>query len=44
MKTEIWKSVVGYEGLYEVGNIGNVRSLNFNRNKGIIKKFKVVYR
>ena len=24
---EIWKSVKGYEGLYEVSNLGNVRSL-----------------
>lgn len=24
---EIWKDVVGYEGLYEVSNLGNVRSL-----------------
>ena len=24
---EIWKDVVGYEGLYEVSNFGNVRSL-----------------
>jgi hypothetical protein len=31
MKNEIWKAVVGYEGLYEVSNLGNVRSLNFNR-------------
>lgn len=41
MKTEIWKSVVGYEGLYEVSNIGNVRSLNFYRNKGLIKNLKL---
>lgn len=25
--TEIWKPVVGYEGQYEVSNLGNVRSL-----------------
>ena len=25
--TEIWKDVVGYEGLYKVSNMGNVRSL-----------------
>lgn len=29
---EIWKDVVGYEGLYQVSNLGNVRSLK--RNKG----------
>lgn len=26
-KTEIWKDVKGYEGLYQVSNLGNVRSL-----------------
>lgn len=26
---EIWKDVVGYEGLYQVSNIGRVRSINF---------------
>lgn len=25
---EIWKPVVGYEGFYEVSNLGNVRSVN----------------
>lgn len=28
---EIWKDVVGYEGLYEVSNLGRVRSLNYLR-------------
>lgn len=28
MENEIWKDVVGYEGLYQVSNLGNVRSLN----------------
>lgn len=28
LKTEIWKPVKGYEGLYEVSNLGNVRSLD----------------
>lgn len=27
MKTEIWRPVAGYEGLYEVSNLGRVRSL-----------------
>lgn len=27
METEIWKPVVGYEGLYEVSNLGRVKSL-----------------
>lgn len=31
---EIWKDIEGYEGLYQVSNLGNVKSLNY-RNKGI---------
>lgn len=27
MENEIWKDVVGYEGLYQVSNLGNVKSL-----------------
>lgn len=29
IKDERWKAVVGYEGLYEVSDFGNVRSLNY---------------
>ena len=32
---EIWKSVNGYEGIYEVSNLGNIRSLKFNKIKNI---------
>ncbi len=28
---EEWRPVVGYEGLYEVSDWGNVRSLNYNK-------------
>ena len=28
-KEEIWKDVVGFEGRYQVSNLGNVRSLNW---------------
>lgn len=28
METEIWKAIKGYEGLYEVSNIGRVKSLS----------------
>lgn len=28
--TEIWKDIKGYEGKYQVSNLGNVRSLNYN--------------
>jgi hypothetical protein len=29
---EIWKTVPGYEGLYEVSSLGNVRSLNYRKS------------
>lgn len=28
---EIWKNIAGYEGLYEVSNLGRVKSLNYKR-------------
>lgn len=28
---EIWKNIDGYEGLYQVSNLGNVKSLNYNK-------------
>lgn len=31
MKKENWRPVVGYEGLYEVSDLGNVRSLKRNK-------------
>lgn len=33
MKKEIWKDVVDYEGLYEVSDLGRVKSLKCNRKK-----------
>lgn len=36
---EYWKDVVGYEGLYQVSDEGNVRSLNFNHT-GMAKILK----
>lgn len=30
---EIWKDVIGYEGLYQISNLGNVKSLNYNHTK-----------
>ena len=30
---EIWKDIVGYEGLYQVSNLGRVKSLNYRRSK-----------
>jgi len=29
---ELWKDIKGYKGLYQVSNLGNVKSLNFNRS------------
>ncbi len=29
--TEIWKPVVGFEELYEVSSLGNIKSLRFNK-------------
>jgi hypothetical protein len=33
MTTEIWKDVINYEGLYQVSNLGNVKSLIFKKEK-----------
>lgn len=30
---EIWKSILGYEGLYEVSNLGRIKSLGNNKYK-----------
>lgn len=30
---EIWKPVIGYEGLYEVSNLGKIKSLNYRNTK-----------
>ena len=32
VESEVWKPVVGYEGLYEVSNIGRVRSINYHKS------------
>lgn len=31
---EIWKDIQGYEGLYQVSNLGNVKSLHFGKKTG----------
>ena len=39
METEVWRDIKGYEGLYQVSNLGNVKSLNYgNRGKEQIMK------
>ena len=35
---EKWKSIAGYEGLYEVSNLGRVRSLKFGKTKILTPK------
>lgn len=36
---EIWKDIKGFEGLYQVSNLGRVRSLGFDKyHKGIVLK------
>ena len=27
---EIWKDIVGYENIYQISNLGRVKSLNYN--------------
>lgn len=41
MKQKIWKPIKGYEGLYEVSNIGKVRSLNY-LHTGRVKELKAM--
>lgn len=38
MSVEIWKPVKGFEGLYEVSNLGRVKSIERNGTKGIVLK------
>jgi hypothetical protein len=38
LENEIWKDVPGYEGLYQVSDLGQVKSLNYNK----IKKEKIL--
>ena len=38
---EIWKDVVGYEGMYQVSNLGRVKSLRIRRHKDGIMTTKV---
>jgi len=32
---EVWKDIPEYEGLYQVSNLGNIRSLNYKRTGGV---------
>lgn len=40
MEEEIWKDIPGYEGRYQVSNIGHVRSLNYC-GKGVVSLLKL---
>lgn len=37
MENEIWKDIEGFEGRYQVSNLGNVRSLRY-KNQKLVKK------
>lgn len=39
---EIWRDIKGYEGLYQVSNLGNVKSLCYNKTK--ISKLLRIYK
>lgn len=41
MQKEIWKDITGYENLYQVSNLGNVRVLDRYVNSGIKYNSKV---
>lgn len=43
---EIWKDIEGYEGIYQVSNLGNVRSVDryITTKNGVVKPFKGVIR
>ena len=40
---EIWKDIKDYEGYYQVSNLGNIRSLKFNKIT-LLKPYKNVAR
>ena len=42
MTEEIWKPVVGYEGLYEVSNLGRVRSLDRYDSRNHFRKGRIM--
>lgn len=39
---EIWKDIVGYEGLYQVSDLGRVKTLKFNDGKRIHTQTKLL--
>ena len=44
MKSEVWKDIPGYKGLYQVSDIGNVKSVpRFVNSKGGSKRLAPGY-
>ena len=39
---EVWKSIDGYDGRYEVSNLGRVRSLEFRNNQTAFSRTKIM--
>lgn len=39
---EIWKDIKGYEGHYQVSNLGNVKALYYKNKYGIINREKIL--
>jgi len=39
-KSEEWRDIEGFEGFYQVSNRGNVRALNYNRQRGLVRNLK----
>jgi hypothetical protein len=37
---EIWKDVIGYEGIYQVSNLGNIKSL---KRKTKVKSMEYIF-
>lgn len=37
---ELWRDIEGYEGLYQVSNLGEVRTLNYRRQRGNVQNMK----
>ncbi len=35
LKGEVWKCIAGYEGLYQISNMGRVKSLEKEKNNKI---------
>lgn len=45
MEIEIWKPVIGFEGLYEISNLGEIASLNYNgtKKRQLMKQVKNIW-